>query len=54
MNGWYAQEYASSDIGNTPDPTYKCLKVDFNLPDSEDLLHLNAVETYVSQNDCQH
>ena len=44
MGAWYAQEYATSFIGNTPVPDYKCLQVNFSLPDSTNVLNIVATE----------
>jgi hypothetical protein len=45
MGTWYAQEYAVSDIGNTPEPDYKCPKLEFSLPDPADVLNFVATES---------
>jgi len=42
---WFAHEYASSFIGNTPEPDYKCLNVRFT---QDDELHLTADESFTN------
>jgi len=46
MGTWYAQEYATSNIGNTPVPDYKCLQLDFSLPNPANVLSITAAETF--------
>jgi len=47
MGDWYFHEYATSNIGNTPQPTYKCLRASFFQPNSSDISHLRVVDSWV-------